>query len=131
MKLEVSIDGRVEVLDVHALTALSVRAPASMSLDTLDAGLREGAWGECAELDHAWLEVAALSECGPTDEQWRTDFNAMIDYADGRGWTRSDRTQVRAHIEYDVDPSGSDDLLISRLLSTRWQGAPKPRRSSR
>lgn len=100
MRLAMRADGQIDVLDVHTLTALSVSAPASMSPGTLDAGLRGGGWGECTEPDHAWLRVAALSECGPTDEQWKADFNAMIVYADARGWTRADRTQVRAHVEY-------------------------------
>lgn len=46
--------------------------------------------------DHAWLEIPVLRAAGEDTDAWRTEFDAMIAYARGKGWVND--TRVRAHV---------------------------------
>jgi hypothetical protein len=48
---------------------------------------------------HLWVSVARLRELGPATEGWQQRFDAMIDYARGKGWVDAGGTMVRVHIE--------------------------------
>jgi hypothetical protein len=67
------------------------------------AGEPGGALAEIARLDndglHLWVRVARLRELGPATQAWQQRFDAMIDYARGKGWVDAAGTMVRVHIE--------------------------------
>jgi hypothetical protein len=48
--------------------------------------------------DHAWLSAAALKAAGDGSAEWAQQFDGMIAYAAGKGWTSPDGTHVQAHI---------------------------------
>jgi hypothetical protein len=48
--------------------------------------------------DHAWLPVAELRAAGGGSASWLTDFDAMVKYAAGKGWSNADGSALRAHI---------------------------------
>jgi hypothetical protein len=50
----------------------------------------------------AHVRIAAVRELAgerADDPQWRRSFDAMIDYAAGRGWVDAEREVVQAHCE--------------------------------
>lgn len=50
--------------------------------------------------DHAWVAVDWLiGASGLSDwADWRGEFHAMVDYAEGKGWVRADPAALRGHI---------------------------------
>lgn len=52
--------------------------------------------------DHIWLDVSAARTIGiaqSADGTFGTQFDAMIVYAESKGWMNAAGTHVRAHIE--------------------------------
>jgi hypothetical protein len=94
----------IDVLDASVLTALSVvtdlEAVSAVRV-LVDDGLAhpDGRGG-----DHAWLDIAELVRRAEPDSapDWRSKFDAMIDYAASKGWTDAGRSVVRAHVEVDA-----------------------------
>lgn len=102
--MDVLIDtatGSAEVCEVDDLQRLqvSVRGPADPSA----VGAALGRLGR-VEGEHAWLAIDELRAAGPDQAEWRTRFDAMIDYARSKGWTDG-RGGVRAHLEPHAPPS--------------------------
>lgn len=94
---------RLQVHDAGNLKALHVLAPESWTERQIAGALRSGEWGGPVEDGHAWLDVAALRLRAGVDvePEWHEQFDAMIDYARGKGWCDETGTHVRAHLEYD------------------------------
>jgi hypothetical protein len=77
---------------------LDVRISASTDEKVVQEWLEE--LGATPEVDHVWVPLGVLRDLGrPADAEWRRQFDAMIDYADGAGWVRAANgvRQVRAH----------------------------------
>ena len=55
--------------------------------------------------EHVWLDVDACRELGATTmgDAWRSEYDAMIDYAVGKGWTDPAGAKVQAHVEMASD----------------------------
>ena len=52
------------------------------------------------QADHAFIareELLRLAGGRADDPVWRTEFNAMVDYAESKGWTDEDGA-IRAHV---------------------------------
>lgn len=51
--------------------------------------------------EHVWLDVAACRALGASamGDEWSARYDAMIDYAVGKGWADPSRARVRAHVE--------------------------------
>lgn len=85
------------VTDPRVLDALEVRC-GDLTPAAADAVLRADGLGT-ADQEHAWLDVEALrARCAVADARWDADFDAMIRFAQSRGWTSADGRQVRAHL---------------------------------
>ncbi len=66
----------------------------------VDGALRANGWGEI-EGDDALVSVEAIrrAAAGRVSDGWAADFQAMLDYARGKGWLTSDGMRIRAHVE--------------------------------
>jgi hypothetical protein len=64
------------------------------------------AFGARLEIDHAWIELDALkaAAAGRVSDGWIDDFEAMVAFAESRGWLSEDGRQVRAHVERVDEP---------------------------
>lgn len=97
--------GDVSLVDVDIFSDLHVEfrdvvdADAGRLLADSGAGRLDG--------EHAWLEVKWLRQHGSDDRGWPDAFDAMIDYARGKGWLSPDGQQVRAHV---ARPDGSQPV---------------------
>ncbi|HWV25667.1 MAG TPA: hypothetical protein VNZ66_00470, partial [Aeromicrobium sp.] len=49
--------------------------------------------------EHLWVPVALVRElaAGRVDDSWDDDLEAMIGYAESRGWFDSDKGTIRGH----------------------------------
>lgn len=101
MQVSVTLDS-VTVDHVDVMTSLSVVTPLQAS-EAVGILLADGLARECgaASDEYVWLDVATLAlRSGLSDDlTWCRTFEAMIDYAAGRGWTGEDRAVVRAHLD--------------------------------
>lgn len=90
---------RIDDLDVY--TALDVLAVGTGdgSIESLDELLRRNELG-VFDGQHAHLAIDALRAAATS----ATDFDAMIEYARGKGWVQAETATVRAHVVR-VDPS--------------------------
>jgi len=66
--------------------------------DEVAAGAMAAAGLGTVDGDHAWLDAAALRAAGDGSEAWAAQFEGMLAYAAGQGWTSEDGARVRAHI---------------------------------
>jgi hypothetical protein len=68
--------------------------------EQIAAALEEVGAGQLAG-QHVWLDIDFLRRTAtPADPaSWASEFDAMIRYADRRGWVSEDGRQVRAHVE--------------------------------
>ncbi len=95
----VVVDGasnRVSLTEADNLKALSVRLQDCAATDA-DAIL--GALGRL-DGEHVWLDIAGLLSLSlhAADAQWRSDFDATMNYARSKGWVDPAGTHVRAHL---------------------------------
>ncbi|MGF7125205.1 hypothetical protein [Rhodococcus sp. AG1013] len=101
MQLVVNEFGAVLLEDRDTFTDFAVRAPADYEIVRVGKAL-EAAWvGEAVD-GHAWISAAAVARLADADgagDDWRTGFQAMREYARGKGWVRADGA-IRAHIEH-------------------------------
>ena len=98
MIVSIGPDVGATVLHFEDLTRLHVAVTGSDDAQ-VDAALRAGGLGYLQD-GHAWLSVAALRGQGAAaSADWSQRFDAMIDYAVGKGWADADGSHVRAHIE--------------------------------
>ena len=92
-----SVGGEAHVVERDDLTRLHVEA--ALDSAAVDSALRASALGR-VEGEDAWLSVSALRVQGASDDPgWPQRFDAMIDYARGKGWCSADGSEVRAHVE--------------------------------
>ena len=99
-------EAAVTVEDVEDLKRLAVVvgpqvADTAVHPRLLEAGLTV-ADTEHPEPDHQWLSIDALRAAGAARAaaaDWPGQFDGMIAYATGKGWTNPDGSLVAAHIE--------------------------------
>jgi hypothetical protein len=71
-----------------------------------DHGLVYGALVDAAagrlDGEHAWIAVDAVRRmaAGRTGPGWDVDFEAMLEYASGKGWIDETGATIRAHVEW-------------------------------
>ena len=92
MRLVVDGAGQVVATQTAVFTSLDV-------LTTNRAGLAQAfAAIGTVEDDHVWVDIAWLRKaCASPCEEWQAGFDAMIDFATRKCWTRENRL-VRAHV---------------------------------
>ena len=82
-------EGGVTLVDLDDLTSLSAHIVGDAAI---------GAWGR-REDGHVWVGTQTLLELAgarASDQQWRGEFDSMIDYARRHGWVDGD--EVRMHV---------------------------------
>jgi len=68
----------------------------------LDAGDMKGFSVRVLPASHTFVDRSALLEMAGEragDPEWRIEFDAMVAYAQSRGWVREADGAIRAHIE--------------------------------
>ncbi|MFD6065142.1 PB1 domain-containing protein [Rhodococcus wratislaviensis] len=80
----------VEPEDLRSLAASTQLVPSA-----LDQALRARGIGSC-DGGHVWLKIGELRAIGPSDDEWRQGYDAMIAYAEARGWVADGC--VRVHL---------------------------------
>jgi hypothetical protein len=89
----------LRVVEPDDCTRLSVTT--ALPLPELDAALRASGLGrlegEAALLDAETLRAGARELA--TEPDWDTRWQAMLDYATGKGWVSENGRDVRAHVE--------------------------------
>ena len=101
MQLVVDEFGGVRLENREIFTEFAVHAPVGCALDEVGRALAVDAMGEIVD-GHAWISAEAvtrLADAEGADGGWRSGFEAMREYARGKGWLRADGA-IRAHIEY-------------------------------
>lgn len=102
VQLTVDEHGGVRLVDRDTFTAFAVHAPSGYDVESVGKALEAVEIGE-VEDGHAWVSAAAVmrlaGEAGAGDD-WRSGFEAMVEYARMKGWLRDDGA-IRAHIEFD------------------------------
>ncbi len=60
--------------------------------------------GRWEDRDTAWIAVAAVRELAATEvsSDWEGEFEAMLDFAQAKGWLDEDRSEIQAHIEWET-----------------------------
>ncbi len=103
MQLEVDLratEASVELTGVDEFTRLAVTVRGQPDRERTAAALVE--WGT-VDGDHVWLDIGALESAVRSHPLrgggWLTQFKAMIDYAQSKGWVDPARRRVRAHCE--------------------------------
>lgn len=60
-----------------------------------------GGDGAFDDESHVLVAVDAVRRlAAPSDDAWEKGFGAMSGYAESKGWTSSDGTMIRAHLEW-------------------------------
>ena len=100
MIVRVDADGTVRLLEAGDLRRFSIAMPDTDAARTVLAGVArlDGA-------DHAWVAPARLQSLArnlaePLPPGWDEQFDAMVAYAAGKGWTDADGA-LRGHIVHD------------------------------
>ncbi len=105
MIVHVHEDSSITLEEPDVFTAFSVRAP-TPALEAVSAafgpdaraGTREEASGDA---EHVWIAIARLHVLGATHggAGWREGCDAMIEFAQSKGWVDATGRFVRAHVE--------------------------------
>jgi hypothetical protein len=91
----------VRVVDVDDLTRLHL-AVGALTDEEVDSALRGAGLGRLVGDDSGVLDVAALraaAEPGSTASDWAAKFDAMLAYAESKGWTVDDGSGLQVHVE--------------------------------
>lgn len=92
MRLVVDEAGKVVATQTAVFTSLDIQSTDQARLAEAFAGIGT------VEDDHVWLDITWLREaCASPCEEWQAGFDAMIDFATRKGWTRED-SLVRVHV---------------------------------
>lgn len=93
---------RLQVHEAGNLKGLHVLAPESWSERHVADALHADSWGGPVTDGHAWLDVGTLRQHAGAGAEpgWNQQFDAMIEYARGKGWCDDSGALVRAHIEF-------------------------------
>lgn len=91
--------GQARVENPDDCTSLSVYAglDADLAAALSGAGLAAGV-DRSGELDLVVSALRALAESGPVGPGWAQRWEAMLAYAQAKGWLSDDGTTVRAHV---------------------------------
>ena len=66
----------------------------------VDAALRGAGYGAMAEHDAlVSVEAVRAAAAGRVDAGWPAGFEAMLEFARGKGWLSEDGTAIQAHVE--------------------------------
>lgn len=101
MQLVVNEFGAVRLENRDTFTGFAVRAPADYATVRVGEALEAASVGETVG-GNAWISAAAVARLADADgagDDWRAGFQAMREYARGKGWVRADGA-IRAHIEH-------------------------------
>jgi hypothetical protein len=91
----------VRVADVDDLTRLHL-AVGAVTDEEVDSVLRGAGLGRLVDGDTGVLDVAALRAAAQpkaTAADWGEKFDAMVAYAEGKGWTADDGAGLQVHVE--------------------------------
>jgi hypothetical protein len=91
---------RAEVRDADNCRSLDVRVPAG-DRTQVDAALRAaglGRWDGRAEAELAVDALRAAAAGSDVGVDWHGRWDAMVDYAQSKGWVTDDGTRLRAHL---------------------------------
>jgi hypothetical protein len=96
MIVMVQRDGRCALEAADDTNSFSVQA-ADGDLDEL---LRSHSWGRF-DGTAAWISVEALRKAaaGHVPDDWPARFDAMLTFAESKGWLSDDGSAVRGHVE--------------------------------
>jgi hypothetical protein len=96
MIIVLSSDGAPRLTDLERLDRLHAVLHGHLDDAELDPLCRR------ADDDHVWLDVAAARDAGAAeadDPDFTTRYDAMIAYAERKGWLDETGRHVRAHVE--------------------------------
>ena len=91
----------VRVSSVEDLKHLHL-AVGALTTEEADEALRAAGLGRLADADTAFLDVAALRAAAQpqaSGEGWGQEYDAMVEYARGKGWVGDDGASLQAHVE--------------------------------
>jgi hypothetical protein len=99
VKVEVTDgSGAVRLLEEAVFTELSVAARGGLDLSRIDAALRQSGAGLMAGAQ-ALISIAWIKSQATVTREWLAEFDAMLAFAESRGWLAANGTSVRAHVE--------------------------------
>lgn len=80
---------------------LHVEVVSGDDLELVDRALIGAGLGRVCDEGHALVEVIALRSLaeGRVGSGWLEEFNAMLSYAQSKGWVTPDGAEIRAHLE--------------------------------
>jgi hypothetical protein len=91
----------VRVADVDDLTRLHLAVGAVTDVE-VDSALRNAGMGRLVDGETGVLDVAALRAAAQpraTSANWAEQFDGMVAYAAGKGWTADDGAGLQVHVE--------------------------------
>ncbi len=91
----------VKVVDADDLGRLHL-ALGAVTDEEADRALRDAGLGRMTGADNGVLDVAALRAAAQPQSDaadWAQRWDAMLDYARGRGWLSEDGASVQVHVE--------------------------------
>jgi hypothetical protein len=103
MYIFVDTDGQAALCEQHDFTGLKV---VSLLSSTAMASLlvNGSSWAAGMQSGNIWISEEWLrGQAARGEEQWTEQFDRMLAYACGKGWTDPVRHTVRAHIEFRDD----------------------------
>jgi hypothetical protein len=99
VKVEVTDgSGVVRLLEEAVFTEFSVAARGGLDLSGIDAALRQSGAGLMAGA-HALISIAWIRSQATVTQEWLAGFDAMLAFAESRGWLAANGKSVRAHVE--------------------------------
>jgi len=100
MIVEVDVEtGEVTLADPRTFTEFHVAAagPAERGIDAVVGAL--GADGCVSDRDdHVWVSKATIRRLAAADSKWDAEFEAMCEYAAGKGWVDPTGECLAAHV---------------------------------
>ena len=91
-------NGSVELVDPHAFDGFHVEAPADATPSEVSAALGTAEAGSPSN-DHVWVRVDQVRGLAPAgDATWSAGFEAMLAYAQGKGWMNAGGDMIMAHL---------------------------------
>ena len=89
--------GEVTLRETEVFTSFYVEAPERSTTANVSSALGTP---EAEPGDHVWLLIDQIRTlAGETTPDWTRDFEAMIEYAAGKGWTNNSGDMLLAHVK--------------------------------
>ena len=99
MKVEITDgSGVVRLLEEAVFTEFSVAAPGGLDHSGIDSALRQSGAG-LMEGAQALISTAWIKSQATVTREWLAGFDAMLAFAESRGWLSVNGKSVRAHVE--------------------------------